>query len=182
VWAAIGVSGLNSFAMMHLTIIHGNWLSLEYGLGAGALGTVALILGLVDLSGSFLVSVSVDRIGKRRGVLIGVTGMAAGFLVLPLLNLSAVLAVVSIGVPRLFFEVAIVSQFPLLSEQNPKQRGKIMGLGMTAGLLGAAAAGLTGPVAYQRFGVWGLGPVSLGASVLSILLLLFLVRERPHWQ
>ena len=55
-----------------------------------------------------------------------------------------------------------------------------MSLGMTAGLLGATVAGLTGPSAYLRLGVWGLGPVSLAASVVSLLLLVGFVRERPH--
>ncbi|HKJ84812.1 MAG TPA: hypothetical protein VKA06_01990, partial [Spirochaetia bacterium] len=96
------------------------------------------------------------------------------------LNRSLALAVLSIAIPRVSFEFAVVSNFPLLSEQVPESRGKVMSLGMTAGLLGATLAGLTGPAAYLRFGVWGLGPVSCVAALVSLVLLVSFVRERPH--
>lgn len=179
-WSAIGITGLNMFAIMHVMIIHGGWLQAEYGLSPSRLGTVALIFGLADLTASVLVSVFVDRIGKRRSVMIGVAGMAAGCAVMPLLNTSLVLAVISIMAPRMFFEFAVVSNFPLLSEQVPDARGKVMSLAMSAGLLGATLAGLTGPAAYLRLGVWGLGPVSCAAALASFCLLTFFIRERPH--
>jgi predicted MFS family arabinose efflux permease len=179
-WAAIGVAGLNMFSMMHVMIAHGAWLQAEYALRPSRLGSVAMILGFCDLTASVLVSVFVDRIGKRKSVLIGVTGMVAGFAVLPFLNGDLVRAVASIAIPRICFEFAVVSNFPLLSEQAPHARGRVMSLGMTAGLIGTSVAGLTGPAAYLRYGVWGLGPVSCAAAVVSLLILVFLVRERPY--
>ena len=141
---------------------------------------MALAFGLVDLAGSFLVSVGADRIGKRRGVIIGVCGMTAGMAVLPILNRSLPLALLAIGMPRFCFEIAIVTGFSLVSEQVPAQRGKVMSLGMTVGLIGAMLAGLTGPAAYLRWGVWGLGPVSMASGLVSLLLLVLMVREAPH--
>ncbi|MFW6289177.1 MAG: hypothetical protein ACOC2Q_05295, partial [Spirochaetota bacterium] len=116
----------------------------------------------------------------RRSVVIGVIGMVVGYAVLPFLNRSLSLAVLSIAIPRVSFEFAVVSNFPLLSEQVPQARGKVMSLAMTAGLLGATLAGLTGPAAYLQFGVWGLGPVSCAVALTSLVLLVSLVRERPH--
>jgi predicted MFS family arabinose efflux permease len=179
-WANIAVSGCNMFAMMHLIIIHGAWLKDEYGLGASKLGFVALLLGVADLISSVTVSLAVDKIGKRRSVTIGVAVMVAGFILFPFLNRSLSLAILSIIIPRAGFEFAVVSNFPLLSEQVPEQRGKVLGLGMTFGLIGTTIAGLTGPTAYLKFGVWGLGPVSLAASLVSLVLLVFVVKERPH--
>lgn len=179
-WAAVALSGLNMFAMMHVMIIHGGWLQAEYALSPARLGTVALLFGMTDLTASVSVSLFVDRIGKRRSVMIGVAGMCVGFLVLPFLNVSLPVAVASIALPRVLFEFAVVSNFPLLSEQAPHARGKVMSLGITAGLLGATLAGLTGPAAYLRYGVWGLGPVSAAAALTSLLLLVLFVRERPY--
>lgn len=179
-WAAIAVAGLNMFSMMHLMIAHGAWLQTEYTLSPSQLGSVAMLLGFGDLTASVLVSVFVDRIGKRRSVLIGVAGMVLGFALLPFLNGILVRAVASIVIPRMCFEFAVVSNFPLLSEQAPLARGKVLSLGMTAGLIGASVAGLTGPAAYLRFGVWGLGPVSCAAAVISLLILVCFVRERPY--
>lgn len=179
-WACILTQGIIMFAMMHLIIVHGAWLQEAYGLSAAGLGTVALVFGFVDLSASLSVSLLVDRIGKRRSVLIGVIGMIGGFALLPFLNTSLAVAVAGIAIPRLFFEFAIVSMFPLLSEQAPSQRGKVMSFGMTSMLLGTTAAGLTGPAAFLAYGVWGITPVSLGLSILALILVLSLVKEHPH--
>lgn len=179
VWSSIATCGFITFANMHLMIIHGGWLATEFSLGAVNLGKVAFIFGFVDLVASFLVSVFADRVGKKRSAAIGIVGMVIGFTILPFLDRSLALALVGIGVPRFFFEIAIVSMFPLLSEQVESQRGKVLSLGITANLLATMLAGLTGPAAYLRYGVWGLGPVCVASSVVAFVLLIRLVRERP---
>ena len=178
-WGTVLVSGLAMFAMMHIVIIHGAWLGKEYGVGPAGMGTIALVLGLTDLAASVSVSLFADRIGKRRSVMIGAMVMTAGFAVFPFFNRSLVLAVLGIMIPRTGFEFAVVSNFSLLSEQIPQRRGQILGMGMTAGFLGSTLAGLTGPLAYLKHGVWGLGPVSFTAGIIALLLLIFVIREQP---
>lgn len=179
-WAAVAATFFNFLAISHLMIIHGGWLEIEYGLTAGQLGNVALLMGFADWGASILVSIYGDRIGKRRGVLLGVGGMSLFFLILPLLDVSLPLALTAIALPRFCFEFATVSNFPLLSEQLPPQRGKIMALSFSAGLSGTVITGMTGPAFYLRWGVWGLGPFSLVFSLVSLLLLLLFVREQPY--
>ncbi len=179
-WAAVLVNVFNFFAITHIMIIHGGWLETEYGLAPSKLGLVALLLGIFDWAGSIIVSVAGDRIGKRRSVLIGAAGMVLFFALLPFLNISLPLALISLLLPRFFFEFATVSNFPLLSEQYPPQRGKIMSLSVAGGLLGTTIAATTGPAAYLKGGVWGLGPVSAAAACVSCILILFFVREEPH--
>ncbi len=179
-WGAVAVNFFNFLAISHLMIIHGGWLEMEYGLTAGQLGNVAFLMGFADWGASILVSIYGDRIGKRRGVLLGVGGMSLFFLILPFLDVSLPLALAAIALPRFCFEFATVSNFPLLSEQLPSQRGKIMALSFSAGLSGTVITGLTGPAFYLRWGVWGLGPFSLLFSLVSLLLLTLFVRERPY--
>jgi predicted MFS family arabinose efflux permease len=179
-WANICVSGLAMFAMMNIIIIHGGWLGTEYNVGPKILGFISLLFGLFDLTASISVSIFVDRIGKRRSVTIGVLIMILGFILFPFLNRGLVLAVVSIIIPRIGFEFAIVSNFSLLSEQVPEKRGKIMGLGATFAYLGTSLAGLTGPVVYMKIGVWGLGPLSLAAALAALFLLIFVIREHSE--
>jgi len=179
-WGGILSSGLIMYAMVHIMIIHGGWLQAEYDLSPSRLGSVALLLGLFDLVASISVSVAVDRIGKRRSVLIGVAGMAVSFILLPFLNTGLIPALAGLSVSRCFFEFAVVSNLPLLSEQAPLHRGKVMSFGITANLIGTTVAGLTGPAAYLKFGIWGLAPVSLASSVAAFLLLIFVVREQPY--
>ncbi len=178
-WATIIINALNFFAITHILIIHGGWLEKEYGLGAASLGKVALFLGIFDWIASIIVSIAVDAIGKKRSVGIGIAGTLIGYLIFPFLNRSLPLALVALAIPRSFFEFATVSNFPLMSEQSPLHRGKVLSLSMTFGLIGSTLASATGPWAYIRFGVWGLGPVSLAAALGSMLLLLFVVKERP---
>lgn len=179
-WAAILINFFNFFAVSHVMIIHGAWLEQEYGLEAGHLGNVALLLGLVDWIASILVSIYCDRIGKKRSVFFGVGGMMIFFALLPFLNVSLTVAVVSIALPRFFFEFATVSNFPLISEQYPAERGKVMALSFSAGLFGPVISGMTGPSFYLQWGVWGLGPVSFLSSLVSLFLLLKFVKEEPY--
>jgi predicted MFS family arabinose efflux permease len=164
-----------------MVIIHGEWLRSQYGLGAVALGTVALVFGVADLGGSVLVSLVTDRLGKRRSVLIGMVVTAAAFLLMPFLDVGLVPAVASIALARFSFEFCIVSHIPLLSEQVPEQRGKVITLGSAFALLGSTLSGWTGPWAYAHYQVWGLGPVSAVAIVIAALLVWWRVNEeRPE--
>lgn len=176
-WGAVAVSGFNFFAVTHILLAHGQWLSAEYGVTASKLGLIALVLGSFDWVASISVSIAGDRIGKKRSVAIGVAGTILGYILLPFLNRSLTMAVAGIVIPRFFFEFATVSNFPLMSEQVPEQRGKLMSLSITAGLIGTTVAGITGPWMYARYGVWGLGPVSLAAAVCSLLAVLIFVKD-----
>jgi predicted MFS family arabinose efflux permease len=179
-WSCILISVFNFFAITHIMIIHGGWLEAEYAFGPSKLGLVALLMGLFDWAGSILVSTAGDRIGKKRSVFIGITGMIACFILLPFMDTGVYPAVAGLLLPRFFFEFATVSNFPLISEQNPGQRGKILSFSVAGGLLGTTVAANTGPAAYLQFGVWGLGPVSAGAVVVSLALILLFVQEEPH--
>jgi len=178
-WASIVVVGLTFFAMMNVIIIHSEWLQASFGLGAGQLGLVALLLGLCDLAGSVLVSVLADRFGKRRLVLIGTALCLFGYLLLPALQAKLALTLLGLGLVRFLMQVAYVSNIPLLSEQVPLQRGKVMALGFAMGQLGLVIAGISGPWTYLRFGVAGLSMVSGAAMILTLVIVLLWVRETP---
>lgn len=170
--------GLNYFAAMQLMIIYGVWLNDRFGLGPASLGAVAFVLGLFDLAASVSVSLFTDRIGKRRSVIMGMLVSLVWYLLIPSLATGVVLAVLSIAVARFGFEFAIVSYFPLLSEQTPEQRGKVMTLGAANSLLFATAAGFTAPWLYTSFGIAGPTAVSAVAVVVALAVILTLVRER----
>ena len=176
-YSAILADALLFYAGMHLMMIYGTWLSEQYGLGAAALGSVALLMGCADLVGSVSVSLFTDRLGKRRSVLIGTAAMLVGYVLLPFLNVTLHLAVASIAITRGFFEFGIVSQISLLSEQVPDQRGKMMSLGSAFVMVSGALANITGPWLYVNYGVVGLCIVSVIALIVSLLVLMTFVRE-----
>ncbi len=169
---------LTYVAAFQIMLIYGTWLGEQYQLDAARLGLVALILGLFDLAASVSVSLFTDRIGKRRSVLMGNFGALVGYLLLPWLNTTIFLTVFGIALARGCFEFAIVSHFPLLSEQVPLQRGKVMTLGAAILLAGGTVANSSGPWLYTRYGVIGVSTVSAILVGLAIVLLLTWVHER----
>lgn len=181
-WSALFAIALNMMAAVNLFISYGTWLDSEYGLGAVALGTVALILGVADLGGSVLMSLVGDKIGLRRGLIVGTAVACLGYALLPLFNQSLVLAVVGLVMVRFAFEFTVVGHIALVSEQAPDYRSKMMTLAAAAALLGSTIAGFIGPWVYEQYKVPGLGLVSAAIMVMSLVLLRFFVRDRALTQ
>jgi predicted MFS family arabinose efflux permease len=177
-YAQIVAGALFYFAAFQVLLVHGTWLQDAYGLDSSALGTVALIFGVFDLVASVSVSLFTDRIGKRRSVLGGLGLGFIAYLLLPVLDRGLVLAVVGLTVARCLFEFTIVSHFPLLSEQVPHRRGKVLALATALGLVGSTAAGLIGPPLYEGIGVGAVAAVSAFAVLAAGVLVLLWVRER----
>ena len=99
---------------------------------------------------------------------------------MPFLNISLNLAVFGLIIPRIFFEFATVSNLALLSEQVPEQRGKVLSLSTTFGLIGITIASALGPVTYYSTGVTGLAAVSFGAGIVSFAIITLVVKEKAH--
>ena len=177
-YATIAAGALNYFAAMSMMLIYGAWFGDAFGLGAAALGTVALVFGLFDLLSSVAVSLFTDGLGKRNSVMLGCTIALVGYVALPWLTFALVPAVLGVGVARAGFEFAVVSNFPLLSEQAPAQRGKVLALGSAAGLLLVTVAGFTSPWLYTHVGMHGVIWAAAAATACSLLILVFVVRER----
>ena len=177
-YSSMAVAVLTYFSGVQLMIVHGVWLSADYGLSASQLGGVALILGFFDLAASVSVSLFTDRIGKRRSVILGSIGALIAYLLLPLFNTGLVSAVIAIAVARSFFEFAIVSYFPLLSEQVPEQRGKVMSLSTAFVLSGGAVASMVGPWVYRNYGIAGLSLSAALPVALALVIAVVAVRER----
>jgi predicted MFS family arabinose efflux permease len=177
-WGTIIIQGFTLFSIMHLLIIHGGWLIDEYALSPSALGKAALIMGFTDLSASISVSLFVDKLGKKRSVAIGLTGLMMGFILLPFFNQGIIVAIIGLIIPRTFFEFALVSNIALVSEQVPEQRGKVLSLSAASGLLGTTAAVILGPISYYNIGISGLSVISLISAIIAFMVLIFLVKEK----
>ncbi|MGH9117779.1 MAG: MFS transporter [Acidimicrobiales bacterium] len=176
-YAEIVAGGLLYFAAMQVLLVHGLWLADQYGLNAAGLGTVALVFGLFDLLASVSVSLFVDRVGKRRSVLGGMVAGVVAYLLLPVVDSGLATAVAGLTLARCIFEFTIVSHFPLLSEQLPAQRGRVLTLATSAGLLFSTAAGFVGPWLYQRSGIAAVAMVSAATMAIAGALVAALVRE-----
>jgi MFS family permease len=176
-YAEIVAGALFYFAAFQVLLVHGAWLQDVYGLNAAGLGTVALVFGVFDLLASVSVSLFVDRIGKRRSVLAGLVAGTAAYLLLPALDRGLVAAVAGLTLARCLFEFTIVSHFPLLSEQIPTQRGKVLTLGTSLGLVAATLSGVVGPWLYSDLGIGAVAVVSAVTMAVAGVLVAVFVRE-----
>lgn len=176
-WGAILAGTVANFGLLHIAVIYGGWLATDYGLSAEQLGTVALVIGCADLCGSGLASIVADRLGKRRGVLLGWAGALVVTTLLPWLNDSLLWAVGALVVLRACSEFGIICHMSLVSGQSTTQRGKVMTLAFATGVVGGTLASFTGPPAYKGYGVWGLGPVTALALLAAIVIMLRWVQE-----
>lgn len=177
-WAAILVNGLNVFGATTVSIVYGVWLAREYNFSTTSLGLVALSLGLAELSGSVLVSLIGDRVGKYRSILTSALMAIAAYGLLPFLNFSVPTVIAGLILTRFIFEINIVSSISLISEQVPTQRGKALTLGTAIVTTGVAGASLVGPIAYSQLGIWGPALIASGSAALSSLLMVRWVKER----
>lgn len=176
-WGAILSGTVANFGMLHIAVIYGGWLATEYGLSAERLGMVALVIGCADLCGSGLASIVADRLGKRRGVLLGWAIALVVTALLPWLNWNLFWAVASLVLLRASSEFAIICHMALVSGQSTTQRGKILTLAFAVSIVGGALASFTGPPAFTAYGVWGLGPVTALSLLIAIVIMLCWVSE-----
>ncbi len=171
-WGSSAVGGLLVFSANNMFSSYGSWLEAEYQLRPSQLGTVALALGVADLSGSVLVSFVGDKISKQRSVMVGTVLACAGYVFLPILNQGISLALAGLLFSRLAFEFSIVSAIVLINEQAPTQPGKMMAFGTVFTLLGSTTAFVTGPWTYAHYGVFGLSIVSTIAMLAAFITIL----------
>lgn len=177
-WAAILVNGLNVYASASISIVYGVWLSREYGVSTSRLGLVALTLGMAELSGSVLVSLVGDRLGKGRSVL-GSSALAlVAYVLLPALDFQTLSVVVGLVIARFLFEFSIVSNISLLSEQVPAERGKVLALAAAVVTTGAALASVTGPLTYEAWGISGPAAIAAISALVAVLLTVLWVNDR----
>jgi predicted MFS family arabinose efflux permease len=122
-WAAVAVNVFNFFAAFHIIITHGAYLDIEFGLTPARLGSVALVMGLIDWSASILVSTAGDRIGKRRSMMIGSIGLILSSLLLPFMKGSLIIAIIGLMAPVLL-RVRHGEQFPASERAVSRRPGQ----------------------------------------------------------
>lgn len=158
-------------------VVYASWLQADFGATTEQIGLVFGLLGFAELGGSIGSAVLVDRMGKRRTVLVA---FAATAILQALLPLSAGRWFVFLLLFLLFnlcFEFAIVSAFPLISGIAPTARGTMLALGTAAIGLGRVIGSLIGPALWQQFGFAANGLLAGGLTLLGVAICFLFVRE-----
>jgi predicted MFS family arabinose efflux permease len=135
---------------------------------------------MAELSGSVLVSLVGDRLGKGRSVLVSSALALVAYVLLPALDFQTLPIVVGLIIARFLFEVSIVSSISLLSEQVPAERGKVLALASAVVTMGAALASVTGPLMYEAWGITGPAAIAAISALVAVMLTVLWVNDRDQ--
>lgn len=175
--AAMGMMCSMLLAAEIIFVVYADWLQTDFGATTEQLGFVFGLLGFVELGGSLGSAMLVDRLGKRRSVIIGFIATTLALVALPLSAGNWPLFLVVFLAFGLAMEFGIVSAFPLISGLMPTARGTVLSLSVAS--IGAARVigSLTGPMLWQAFGFYANGWLASSLALLSAVICLFFVRE-----
>ena len=159
-------------------ITWGAHLARDFHLSPERIGQVASGLGAVELLGSIIASLIIDRVGKRRGVIAGVVFFL--FALASLVGLSASLwaTLLGMGLISIAIEYSIVSTIPLMAIQRPGSRATVLALGAMAGALTRSVSDPLGTWLLEHHGYLAAMAYSFLALVVALALLWRWVEER----
>jgi predicted MFS family arabinose efflux permease len=160
-----------------LLIVYGRWMESSFGLDLGALGLATTVIGAAEIVGEIVTALAVDRIGKRRFIIVFGSMTALMYFLTPFTSVSLTAALVTLFVLFLCFEMTVVGGIPLMTELVPSARSVVMSVVLAASSLGRAVGALAGPVIWDWAGFQWLGVVAAVVMALSVLILILWVRE-----
>ena len=175
----LAASALILLANESLFLVYGALMEDRYNLALGALGLASIIIALAEFAGASVVVAFVDRIGKRKALLVGLLFNAVFFLVLPFTLKALPLAMAGLAAVALTSEFSIVTSIPLLSGLAERSGGLVMSV-RTALMWGMVIiASLVAPRLWDAFGLWAVAICSALAAALAALLIWRGVSREP---
>jgi predicted MFS family arabinose efflux permease len=177
-WFALSVTLLIVMASENVYIVYAAWMEKQFGLSVAVLGVISIVIALAEFTAEGNSAGWVDRVGKRRAVIIGLAVNTAAYLLLPGLANSLVAAIFGLFLVYLTYDFSIVSMLPLLTELAPGARGTLMALNVAALAVGRLLSSLTAVRLWNTGGLAANTAVSAGATLLALLILATMVNER----
>jgi predicted MFS family arabinose efflux permease len=171
---AVAISASNEL----VNLIFGVWMEDTYQVALASLAVAALIIGVGELGGELLVSVSSDTLGKRWAISIGLAVNSAAVVLLSLSGRSLGLALAGLFLFYISFEFALVSSIPLMTEVLPAARATFMATFIAGISLGRALGAILSPALYRlgqaasplpSISFIALGAIGLNLCALSVL-------------
>lgn len=161
-----------------LFIAQAPWLAGRFGASPQEIGNTIFVFGLGELLGATLATAFTDRLGKIRAPLLGYTGAALVYVLLPLLAHTWSTYLPLFGLYGLLFEFAIVSSFSLASSINPIARGQVMSGSNLATQTGRATGSWIGVRLFEATNIVVNGIVAAVLTVIGIIVVASSVRPQ----
>ena len=160
-----------------MNVVYGAWMEQSFGLPIAAIGAASAIICISELGGEGLVAGFADRLGKRRGVMVGAVASAISCLSLPILGRTLPGALAGLFFFYITFEFTLVSSIPLMTEQLPDARATLLSGNIAAHSGGRVVGALIGPPLFV-LGMGAVGSIAAAFNLLALVALVLVVRER----
>ncbi len=175
---AVLVSATIFIAAESYFVTWGAHLARDFDFSPERIGQVASGLGMMELLGSIIASLIIDRVGKRRGVMAGVIFFLFALVALIGLNHSLWATLIGMGLISIAIEYSIVSTIPLMAIQRPANRATVLALGAMAGALTRSVSDPLATWLLEYHGYLAAMAYSFLALVVALALLWGWVQER----
>ena len=169
-WALLAMFMLVLWGADMVFVVQSAWLNQRFGANEAMVGLVFAMQGGAELLGSSGSALLVDRIGKKRSLLLGFGLMATAVLLLPVTAGVWLLFLPIFFLFDLGFEFGIVSSFPLASGVAPAARSALLALCTVAIGLGRTAGTLVAEPLWRTAGIGFNTTLSATLIVLGLLL------------
>jgi predicted MFS family arabinose efflux permease len=177
IWAAAFYVFLVMAANELLLIIYGVWMEENFNLTLTTLGLATSVIGIAELTGEILTGFSIDRIGKRRFLIITGFVSALMYLAVPFVSVTLTMTLLALFSLFVFFEMTVVGGVPLMSELVPSARGIVLSVALASGGLGRGIGALIGPAIWQFGNIRAIGLTSAVMMLAALVILAIWVRE-----
>ena len=176
-WAAASYILLAMAANEILFVVYAQWMEIRFDLAITGIGLASSVIGGAEIGGELFAGWSVDRLGKRPIIISA--GLLTGlmYFLIPTISITLPLALITLFLVFLAFEITIVGGLPLMSEVVPAARTIMLSVVLAAASLGR----MVGDLVSQP--LWQLGGIDVNARVaavimwLGVLILVLWVRE-----
>ena len=177
---ALTFSFLVSIAVDNLFVVYGVWLEQVFGLSIIALGLGTGLIGVAEFLGELLTAILGDRIGLKRGVIMGLFLTIIGYVLLPFIAKTFPWALAGLFIIFLTFEFSIVMFMSLCTEIMPNLRATMMSFFLAAAGLGRVVGVLIGGSVWILGGILATGMVSAVITALAMLSMMWGLRDWEH--
>ena len=157
-----------------VNLVFSVWIKDSFGLAFATLSFASVVIGTSELASELLSALIIDRLGKKRAILIALLLNCFAAVLLPLSGQKLGFAIAGLAFFYITFEFALISAMTLMSEVLPDARATIIAATVAFFSLGRMLGDLIAPSLYN-INFWA---ACLAAVVLNGLSLIFLSQVR----
>jgi predicted MFS family arabinose efflux permease len=153
-----------------VNLVFSDWIKQAFGLTFATMTAASVVIGTSEMTSELLSVLTLDRLGKKRAILIALALNSMAAVLLPLTSKNLTLALIGLGSFYITFEFALISGMTLMSEVMPQTRATLMAATVASFSLGRLLGSLIAPGLY-RIDFWAACLMAVALNGLSLLFL-----------